>query len=308
VTIIVPTRLRRGATIGIVAPGSPPSSPEKTDRGAAYLRDKGYHIVFGESVFAHDGYLAGSDEVRANDINRMFADLEIAAIFSLRGGYGSARLLDLLDYKIVQRNPKIFVGYSDVTALSMAFLKKTHLLTFAGPMAAVEMNSGMDAFTERAFWNMLSRPKESMRLFQFRGDDVIAPGSCEGRLIGGNLAVLLSLIGTKYEPDWKGTILFLEDVGENVYKIDRMLLQLRMGGVLGKIAGVLLGSFSSIPIETPNRDLIEVFKEYFQPLRIPVVWNVPFGHTMPKITLPMGAQLRIETTAGNVRVLYPVVR
>jgi muramoyltetrapeptide carboxypeptidase len=307
VTLLLPKKLRRGACIGVVAPGSPPSSPEKTERGIAYLKGRGFHVVCGESVSAHCGYLAGSDALRANDINRMFADPAIDTLICLRGGYGSARLLDLLDYKMMRRNPKIFVGYSDVTALAMALLKKARLLTFAGPMVAVEMNSGMDAFTERTFWNLLMRQKGTTRLLRFSHDAVLAPGSCEGALIGGNLAVLTSLIGTQYEPDWKGAVLFLEDVGENVYKIDRMFAQLRLCGILNKVAGVLLGGFSSVPLDTPNRDLIEVFQEFLLPLGIPVVQHVPFGHAQTKITLPLGATVRIDTGMKALTVLHSVV-
>jgi muramoyltetrapeptide carboxypeptidase len=306
----IPPRLLPGATIGIVAPASPPSDPSKLERGIAYIESLGYTVLRGASLDARLGYLSGDDALRAWDINAMFGNEQIAAIFCSRGGYGATRILDKLDYTLIARHPKIFVGFSDITALHMALLRRARLLSFAGPMVAAEMEQPMDDSTATAFWPLIASQSAGGRIrpSMLAASRPIRPGRAEGALVGGNLAVLMSLMGTPYEPRWDGTILFLEDVGENVYKIDRMLSQLRNARVLSRIAGVLLGQFSSIPEDAPNRDLEDVLREYLLPLRIPILADIPFGHIVPKLTLPMGARVRLDAGRRSVVMLHPVVR
>lgn len=308
---LIPLRLHPRATIGVIAPASPPAIPGKLERGIVWLESQGYAVLRGKSLEARFGYLSGDDETRASDINAMFADDSVDAIFCSRGGYGSSRLLGMIDYRLIRRKPKIFVGYSDVTALSMAMYRQCGFVTFAGPMVAAEMQSGMDSFTTKCFFEMLTRKKgkQPLPIGTTNPSDIFlhVSGIAEGILLGGNLSLLVTLLGTKYEPDWGDAILFLEDVGENVYRIDRMLCHLRNAGVLRKVRGILLGTFSAVPEDSPNRDLGEVLREYFEPLRVPVLSGIPFGHTRPKITLPFGIKVRMNSSRNSVRILEPVV-
>jgi muramoyltetrapeptide carboxypeptidase len=282
------------------------ADPGRLEKGIAYLKCRGFEVRSGANVLSAEGYFAGADDARADDLNSMFADPEIDAIVCARGGYGSARILERVDYPLVRRSPKIFVGYSDVTALSMAFFEKARLLTFAGPMVAPDLHEQPDALTEASFWNMLMRPLTGRRLNA--GDArALREGTAQGRLLGGNLAVLVTLLGTAFEPNWEGSILFLEDVGENVYRIDRMLNHLKLAGVLARIKGVILGRFNAIPEDVPNRDLTDVFRDAFLPLGVPVLNGIPFGHAMPKITLPMGATINLDAGRKRIAVLHPVV-
>jgi muramoyltetrapeptide carboxypeptidase len=293
-----------------VAPASPPQTSELLDDGVKVLKAMGYTVRLGASVRAIDGYLSGSDECRADDINQMFKDPGVDAIFCTRGGYGSGRLLPLLDYSLIKNNPKIFVGYSDITSLSMAFLRKCGLVTFAGPMIASDFSRGKDEYSIKTLFSMITNIKEQATLPLLYGESVqtLHSGVAEGQLVGGNFAVLMTLLGTKYEPKWDGRILFVEDVAENVYKVDRMFAQLRNAGILSRLAGVLLGSFTCIPEDTPNRRLDMVFREYLLPLKIPVLQDVPFGHHSSKCTLPFGAKIRFDGGRRTIRVMQSVVR
>lgn len=306
----IPPRLGPGAYIGIVAPASPPSDRTKIEKGIEYLLHKGFQVVRGASINNSDGYLAGTDEQRAADINAMFADPAVDAIICLRGGYGSGRILPLLDYPVIQRNPKIFVGYSDITALHAALWAKCRLLTFAGPMVAADFWKGLDDVTEHAFWQLLTKPQSRYRLYHTElapGARCLVPGMCEGTLLGGNLAVLMTVIGTPYEPKWEQAILVVEDVGENVYKIDRMLSHLTNAGVLKRIGALIFGRFTSIPDDGQSRELDAVLREYTQPLGIPAICNFPVGHDNPKITLPMGAHVRLNAQKCLLHAMHPVV-
>lgn len=324
----IPKRLVKGDCIGIVAPGSPASSPDKILRGIGYLERLGYNIKIGRSVrqiLDHSipaqkskpkikereewGYLSAPDRIRADDINEMFDDPHVQAIFCTRGGYGSIRLLSLIHYQTIRRNPKIFVGYSDITALHLAFYAKCKLVSFAGPMVAVEMQSGMDTYTEEHFWDIITSPGKR-RAISSPDDEklqVVSSGRAEGVLLGGNLAILSSLMGTKFIPRWDSSILFLEDVGEKIYRLDRMLAQLHHAGVLDKTLGILLGTFTEIIRDDPSLTLDEVFTHYFHSLKKPVLSNFPFGHSMPKATLPIGALIAVNSKSNIVRILGNVV-
>lgn len=255
------------------------------------------------------GYLAASDRTRADEINTLFADKDVQAIFCTRGGYGSPRILSILDYTLIRKNPKIFVGYSDITALHLAFLKKCRMITFAGPMLAVEMQSKMDTYTEEHFWNVLTRPSEIFSIHAPRENPMshIVEGAAEGILLGGNLSMLLSLFGTQFLPRFDDAILFIEDVGEKVYRIDRMFAQLKNAGVLENVNGILLGNFSEITKEEPSLELDEVIRHYFSSLNKPVIINFPFGHAVPKATLAMGARVRMNARTHSVKIIQRVV-
>jgi muramoyltetrapeptide carboxypeptidase len=293
--------------VGVVSPASPPREDVLIPRGLSALLAAGHYPRIGRSVGSRKGYLAGSDALRARDIMEMFYDDRIRALFCTRGGYGSARLLDLLDYGFIRTHPKILVGFSDITALSLALYAKSGLVTFAGPMIAAEFASGLRPMASTALWDMLRVRRQTRNLPDCDETRPLRPGIAEGTLLGGNLTVLCSLIGTSWLPDFRGAVLFLEDVGESVYRIDRMLLQLRQSGMLRRISGVLLGSFTGMPAEVPNRDLDDVLKEYLLPLGIPVLADFPFGHIPEKITLPLGGKVRLDADRRTVTVLQPVV-
>jgi muramoyltetrapeptide carboxypeptidase len=290
-----------------VSPASPPKDDALIMRGVSALLAEGYAMRLGWSVGARDGYFSGSDQVRATDIMAMFEDDRIRAIFCTRGGYGTARLLDRLDYSIIRKHPKILVGFSDLTALSLALYTKTGLITFAGPMVAAEFASGILPIAAEALWDMLRRRRNTRVLPGCGGTTTLHGGVAEGTLLGGNLTVLCSLIGTPWLPDFREAVLFLEDVGESIYRIDRMLLQLKQAGLLRRLSGVLLGGFTSIPTETPNRDLVDVMEEYFLPLGVPVLSGIPFGHVPDKITLPIGSRIRIDAERKKIIVIQHVV-
>lgn len=310
--IIKPKRLRKGDLIGIISPASAPNDLFKIEKGINYLESLGYKVKVGKNASIYHGYLAGTDEQRIEDLHDMFRDKEVKAIICTRGGYGSPRLLDKIDYKLIARNPKIFVGYSDITALQMAFLQKASLLTFAGPMLAVDLYNSVSPFTEEMFWALLTSNKKFGRI-KFPGNEKIFPvvkGVAKGRLIGGNLATFLSLSGTQYFPELKNKILLLEEVSEAPYRVDRMLNQLRLMGVFKKISGLILGAFTDCNDPDPEKKTLttgEVVADYVGKLDIPVVYNFMHGHVSNKITVPFGAYHRVNASRRIIEITENVV-
>ncbi|MDZ7373254.1 MAG: LD-carboxypeptidase [candidate division KSB1 bacterium] len=309
---IIPPALRPGDTIGIVAPASP-MVPERLSKGVEYLKARGYRVVVGAHIHRRWGYLAGKDEERADDLLRMFADPEVKAILAARGGYGAARILDLLDYELIASHPKIVVGYSDLTTLQMALWKHTGLVTYSGPMVAIEMGRGIHPFTEDCFWRAVEAPGlfGSLPLPPQYPVRTLRPGVARGRLLGGCLSLLPTLLGTPYQPDFRGAILVLEDVGEEPYRVDRCLAHLRQAGVLEAVAGVVLGQFiDCVPLskETPSFTVDEVLEDYFRKLDVPVLAAFPYGHGEVKVTLPLGIEAELDADRGELRLLEPSVR
>jgi len=270
--------------------------------------DRGFKVRIGSGVGLRSGYFAGSDKIRQMDLEEMFADEEVKALFCTRGGYGSARLLETMQWDIVRQNPKILIGFSDITALSMGILSNTGLVTFAGPMVAAELAQPVSTTVERALWETLMTPRSRCELPIGKAVKTIRAGRAEGTLIGGNLSVLCSLIGSRYLPDFSGAILFIEDVGESVYRIDRMLLQLKYAGLLNSLAGVVLGTFTAIPKQAADRELDDVLEEYLLPLNVPLLSGIPFGHIQEKITLPLGATVLLDASKGKLTVLHAMVK
>lgn len=310
--IVKPKRLKKGDLIGIVSPASAPNDLFRIEKGVNYLEGLGYKVKVGKNAGTYHGYLAGSDDQRVEDIHEMFRDKEVKAIICTRGGYGSPRLLDKIDYKLIARNPKIFVGYSDITALQMAFWERTGLLTFAGPMLAVDFYNSFSPFTEEMFWTLLTSNKKFGRI-EFPGNEKIFPvvkGIAKGRLIGGNLATFLSLAGTQYFPDLKHKILLLEEVSEAPYRVDRMLNQLRLMGVFKKISALILGAFTDCNEPDPEKKTLtigEVVADYVDKLDIPVIYNFMHGHIVNKITVPFGGYLRVNASRSIVEITESVV-
>lgn len=305
--IIKPKRLQPGDTIGIISPASSPDDLSKINRGIEYLEKLGYRVEVGKNVGSQAGYLAGSDAQRLADLHEMFKNKNIKAIFSIRGGYGSARLLDKIDYKLVRSNPKIFVGYSDINALQMAFFTKTGLITFAGPMVAVDFHDEVSAFTEEVFWRTITSNKKIGKIQNPRKEKfyVLNKGRAAGRILGGNLSLLNSLLGTEYLPKMNGAILLLEDINEAPYRIDRMLNQLRLSKILKQINGVILGYFVDCYEPDPTKQtfsLNEVIIQYFQSIKIPVVYNFRHGHIKDNITIPYGVKCLLNATRSFIEI------
>ena len=308
--VLKPERLRPGDTIGVVSPASP-MKPERLDAGVAYLESRGYRVKLGRHVREAHGFLAGSDEARAEDLMAMFRDPEVRAIFCSRGGYGTPRLLDLIDYDLVRQHAKILVGYSDLTALQLAIWQRARLVTFSGPMVAVEMALGIDSFTEEWFWRTLTVPEALGQLAGTGGArlDAVNGGRAHGRLLGGCLSLVGSLLGTSFDPDWSGAIFLAEEIQEDPYRIDRWLAQMSHAGVLQRIAGAVLGQFiDCVPTgETPSLPVEEVLADNLTRRSIPVLSGLPYGHGNRKYTLPIGVECRVDAEQGVLEILEAAV-
>ncbi|MCB0731971.1 MAG: LD-carboxypeptidase [Ignavibacteriae bacterium] len=308
-----PKKLDKGDVIGIISPASSPDDLEKIEKGTNYLEKLGYRVEIGENVGKKHGYLAGSDEERLKDFHSMFRNKDVKAVFSVRGGYGSGRLLDKIDFNLIKKNPKIFVGYSDITALQLSIYKKTGLVTFAGPMVATDFSENtVNQFAEENFWNILTNSKKIGKLHN-PGDSkffVLKNGRAEGRIIGGNLAVLVSLFGTQFQPVFKDTILIIEDIGEAPYRVDRLLNQLRLANVLKDVKGIILGRFVDCYETDKTKETItlnEVIEHYFHKIKKPILYNFSHGHIKENLTIPFGLNCKLNTSRGFVEITESAV-
>lgn len=308
---LLPTRLPKKATIGIVSPASPQRDKSLLDKGIRYLEGLGYTVRLGDNALAeYGGYLAGTDQQRASDIEKMFADPSINAIFCARGGFGCARILPLLNYGLIRRNPKIFVGFSDITALQLALWHKCRLVTFSGAMPSVEMANKFDPESEEQFWRLITSARPLGKLKQKNPLQTIQPGQASGLLLGGNLSVLCSLIGTPYMPSLRGSILTLEDVGEETYRIDRLLTQLGMATARSRPSGIAYGYWSQDArphSNTAPRDVEELILEKSLLTRGPIVGGLQYGHEAIKHTLPFGIGARLSTKTHSITIVEPAV-
>ncbi len=306
-----PAPLFPGDTLAVVAPGSPASDVARLRAGLARLEALGFRVEVGRAAWKRRGYLAGTDEERADDLNAFLRRSDVKALVCVRGGYGALRLLPRLDYEAARRHPKLLVGYSDVTALHLAFLAKAGWPGLSGPMAAVEW-ADLDAASERLFLE-LARGAAPSPLLGPSGETLhpVRPGAAEGPLIGGNLAVLTRLVGAPFLPSLRGAILFLEEVGEAPYRIDGMLAHLRLSGHLDGLGGLVLGGFTACepPPGRPSLSLDAVFHDYFHDAPYPVARGLVYGHFPVKNTLPVGvrARLSVEAETAALSLLEPVV-
>ncbi|AHX17563.1 LD-carboxypeptidase [Bacillus cereus] len=289
--MIYPNALKQGDTVMIIAPSGPPTI-ENVLKGVNVLQEMGLSVIIGKSVYEKYGFLAGSDQVRLDDIHEAFTNNEVKAVFCARGGYGSARLLPHIQYEIIRQNPKIFWGYSDITALHNAFSRYAKLITFHGPMIE-ELGKGIDSLSLSSF-NQLFHPYSTI----LSASECIVSSShstVTGTLVGGNLAVLTSIIGSPYEINTDNTLLLLEDIGEEPYRIDRMLNQLLLSGKFNECRGVIFTSCHDCTPSKPSQSLQTILYEYFTPYAIPVLFGLPIGHISPNIGIPLGATATIST-------------
>jgi len=309
--IIKPKRLAKGDTVAVIAPSSG-VEPEGFEKAIQNLDGLGFKTKVGKYARAKNGFLAGTDKQRLDDLHQAFGDAEIKAVWCVRGGYGASRFLPDLDFNLVKKNPKIFIGYSDITALHTAIHQNTGLVTFHGPVAA----STYSDYVKNHVVNVLMNPsapykielspaniaKES-NLFKTQ---TITPGKCRGELIGGNLSLLTALAGTPFAlRNMKGKLLFIEDVGEQPYRIDRMLTQLRQTVDLRQLAGIALGVFEGCNPKdaTASQSLIEVLKDRLGDLGVPVIYGLSFGHIRDQFTLPVGIEAELDTEKATMTFL-----
>jgi len=307
--VIKPAKLRAGDTVGVIAPASC-GDYEKLLAAVRFLEGLGLHVKLGDAVNQRRGYLAGTDQERADDLHQMFADPQVKAIFCARGGYGTGRIADMLDYELIRANPKIFWGYSDITFLHTAFFQKAGLVTFHGPMMTSDVASeDVDPLTLQTFQQLL-HPQT------LRYDETVSPlsviveGEASGRIVGGNLTLLVSTLGTSYELDTRDKLLFIEEIEEEPYRIDRMLNQLRMAGKLDEAAGIVVGDFQDCEPKKRKEaslTLAEVFDDYFKPLSQPVISGFRIGHCTPNLAIPIGALGRINTNKKTFTIEEPGV-
>ena len=311
-----PQRLRKGDAVTVVAPARVGYERIELEYAGDILRALGLEPRFGGNIGKRFGYLAGLDAERAHDINQAFADPAIKGVFAMRGGWGSGRLLPLLDYRAMTDNPKILLGYSDITALLLAAYRRSGLVGVHGPNILSDWNPFVVDLLQRLLFEgeeieyRPQRPQtDSLATLEGRIQTLV-PGSARGRLIGGNLTVLAALVGTPYLPQLDGCLLFLEDVHEPVYRIDRALTQLRLAGLLERANGIIFGAFRDIPLETGYGDfaLYEVLEQHCQAVGKPAFLGASFGHLAQNSPLPLGVEARMDAASGVIRLLEAAVR
>jgi muramoyltetrapeptide carboxypeptidase len=309
--LIKPPALKPGDTVGLITPGTYVSDPDRLALVRRTVEYFGLKPRFGRNVGKHAGYLGGSDEERLDDLHAMFRDSDVRAVFCVRGGVGSSRMLDRIDYELIRQNPKIFLGYSDITTLHLAIHKRAGLVTLHGPV----MISAFTDFTQGWFRKALFEPKplgaitnppETNRLRPTHVLRTVRPGRARGPLVGGNLTLLTQLMGTPYEVETRGRILFLEDVEEQPYNIDRMLTQLRLAGKFDGVAGVIWGECSYCapreykPSFESTFSTGEVVDQILGKLKIPVLSGLTIGHTDDQLTLPCGVMATLDADKGEL--------
>jgi muramoyltetrapeptide carboxypeptidase len=311
-----PPRLKLGDTIGLVAPSGATYAADDKNIVEEVVRALGFIPKHGAHTMDRYGYLAGQDRDRAADVNAMFADPQVKALLCVRGGWGVGRMLPFLDYDMIRANPKAVIGFSDITALHMAFQARAGMISFHGSNAA----SAWGPITVASFKEILIDGARAMlrnpvaredRLVQRRGRTVtITPGTTQARLIGGNLTVFSSLVGTPYMPSTRGAILVFEETNEAEYRIDRMLTQLRLAGLLDGIAGFVFGQCTNCTSDGGgygNFQLEELLDQHIKPLGVPAFHGAMFGHIADQYFLPLGARVNLDASAGTLQLFAPAV-
>ena len=316
-TPLKPRRLSPGDTVGVVAPATATFQQVELDIVRESLEGLGLKVRTGEHVLNRYGSLGGADRDRAADLNRFFGDRDIKAVLPTRGGWGSARLLPLLDFDVIRRNPKIILGYSDITALLNGIYARTGLVTFHGPNGGGRWDSYSLDWVKRVLFSgeaaTFSNPKTTndrnvLTQIEHR-TRTITPGRARGRLLGGNLSVLTGILGSPYVPNFDDAILFLEDVEEQPYRVDRMMTSLKLAGVLQRVRGVIFGTcldcnpgpgFASFTLE-------EILNDHLKPLGVPAWQGAMIGHGMPQWTLPVGLEVEVDASAGTLKMVEGAV-
>ena len=305
--LIKPPALREGDTIGLVSPAGILPSGERYGEIRDVIRSLGFRIKTGKHSEQQYGYLAGKDSQRASDLNEMFADPDVDAVIPYRGGWGSGRILDKIDYENIKNNPKPLIGFSDITSLLLAIYKHADLVTFHGPVGKSEWSPFTVGYFKQAVMDgadfAMKNPENENHNIR-----TISPGKAEGRLLGGNLTVLTTLLGTNYLPDFDGALLFIEDIGEDIYRIDRMLVQLKLNGILDRINGFIVGKCTDCkPGSDPSLTLEQVFDDHIKPLGIPAFTGSMVGHIDDIFTIPVGIKAEMDAGTGTIKTMEPAV-
>ncbi len=303
--IIKPQKIKKGDVVGVISPSTPVVSKQELSRGMKTLESMGFRPKLGpKALEVHASYQAGTREDRLSDLHAMFADDEVKAIFCTSGGYAAIQLLPDIDWDIIRKNPKVFMGYSDITTLLNPIHEKTGLVTFHGPMIlGLDSETKGGKYTVRNFKNALTKG-ETGKLPAYTEWKVLKQGKTEGTLVGGNLNILLSLIGTPYEPKWDDKILFWEETDETIEGIDNYLWRLRLAKVFKKIDGMIVGKVTNIcSIEEDNDKwaalekppvLEDVILRATEGFNFPILYNADFGHDVPSLTIPVGAKAKLD--------------
>lgn len=315
--LLKPARLKPGSVVGIVSPAGATFEKDDLDIVQDAVKALGLFPKLSRHILDRYGYLAGQDKDRAADLNQMFADPEVAAILPIRGGWGCSRILPYLDYERIRQNPKIIVGFSDITALTLAIYARSGMITFHGPNGLTSWKTKQTEYFRRVLFDResitfqnLKDGEDEDRLMQVKYRiRTITSGTAKGRLIGGNLSVFSGIVGSPYLPDLKGAILFLEETNENIYRIDRMMTHLKIAGVFKNLAGFIFGQ---CPNCSPDADygsltLEEVILDHIKPLGIPAWSGAMIGHIEPILTLPIGLEVEIDSRVGTIRMLEAAV-
>ncbi len=312
---ILPSRLQPGDTIGLITPGSY-ISDESLEKAVSNALKMGFKVKMGKHIRAQRGFNAGTDQQRLDDLHLMFSDDSVAGIWCARGGYGCSRLLPYIDYKLIGQNPKALIGYSDITALLNAIYQKTGLVGFHGPVAASELTE----YTEAQFRAVVMEgkaphaiPLSEANLEKEEGafrTYAVTEGKAKGVLIGGNLSLLAALAGTEYLPESQGKLVFMEDIGEKPYRIDRMLTQLRQAWNLERAAGIVMGIYADCQPKEGDLSLSleETIRDRTEGLGVPAIYGLSFGHIDDQCTLPVGIEAELDVEGRSLTLLEAAVR
>ena len=305
---ILPPRLNKGDKVAIMGMAGALRDITYIETFKTILTNLGFNVVLGKTLTKVVGYLSGSDDERAGEFNAFIADESIKGIFFIKGGWGCGRVLDKIDYNQVKSTPKIIIGFSDITSLLCAIHQKTGVVTFHGPVG----NSSWDQFSSTAFSEIVCNGGldfDATEKTQIQPLKTLHNGVAKGPLVGGNLTVFCSLLGTPYFPDCTGKILFLEETHEEPYSVDRLLNSLRLAGVFNEISGLIFGQFNDCLPEKPQESFLleEVVNQHVAGLDIPILWGAPFGHVKEKWTLPIGVEAILNTESLTLKLIHPAV-
>ena len=308
--MIFPKELNKGDTIGIIAPSSPYKAKNEEDlefeinKIRKKIESLGYKVKIGDTCYlSYKGYLAGEDDKRVKDLEKMFKDKYINGILCLRGGYGTPRILDKINYDVIKKNPKVFIGYSDITALHIVFNQYCDLVTYHGAMASTSPK--WDDFTYNSLKDTINM-KDSLNIENPIDEKLytMVKGVAEGKIIGGNLSLIVSTMGTKYEIDVKDKIFFIEEVGEEIYKIDRLLTQLELGGKFNDCVGIIFGDFKNCEkIQKGCYELYQLLLDKIQKYNKPCIYNLQSGHCNPMVSIPLGANCKLDATNKKIVII-----
>ena len=314
--LIKPKALKKGDTIGLITPGSF-IEEDDLQKAVDNLEALGFKVKLSENIRKERGYTAGTKQERIDDLHNMFADDKVDGIWAARGGYGCSGLLPLIDFDLIKKNPKVFIGYSDITVLHLAIFKKTGLVTFHGPVAS----STFTEYATKYFKDMLMSADIPPKVYPSEYNDekgegnvffkskIYNKGKAEGKLIGGNLSLISAMIGTEWAMDFEDKLLFIEDIGESPYRIDRMLIQLDQSQDLNKSKGIILGVFEDCekPKSEPSLELDEMFEDNLKDVNVPVSYGFSFGHIKDQFTMPYGIKAKMNAKERTLEFLEGAV-